>query len=342
MQTPNFSGPLPAFVPATSGSVQPMPTASTAISVRLDAELLVDANPPEASGTRLGASAVGLRGPLRAASPTAGTLVAQIPLGTLDTAERCSMSAPKPPPSRPPATAATPWCWCSPPATTASFDEVHDYANYPLAESFTQPEINGSARFELGDKTVTVSADGITNPRAADNLSGTLSLELWALTSPYTGGTPAGVQLAASQLGNLGGQQAWHNINAERPLAATPAGTWHIALLLREWASTGFVTRDYVNFPLPVSWPEAETKAVAEVKAEASPAATATPSAAPKAAPKAEPKAAPKTAPNAAKAAKGQSGARRRIGKHRQRRPTGRHQGSAQGCRRRHRRGPPL
>ena len=269
--------------------------------VRLDAELLADA-PASLSGRDWALQLWACAAPF-VGHPTAGTLVAQIPLDTL-IAEPLQYVGAETPGFPPAGHGSHAMVLVLAAGHDGCFDEVHDYANYPLAESFTQPEINGSARFELGDKTVTVSADGITNPRAADNLSGTLSLELWALTSPYTGGTPAGVQLAASQLGNLGGQQAWHNINAEHPLAATPAGTWHIALLLREWASTGFVTRDYVNFPLPVSWPEAETKAVAEVKAEASPAATATPSAAPKAAPKAEPKAAPKTAPNAAKAAK--------------------------------------
>jgi competence ComEA-like helix-hairpin-helix protein len=64
------------------------------------------------------------------------------------------------------------------------------------------------------------------------------------------------VPLAASQLGCLGGQQAWHDVRVDAPLASQPAGSWHIALLLREWTPIGFVTRDYANFAQPVSWPE--------------------------------------------------------------------------------------
>jgi len=265
--------------------------------VRLDAELLADA-PASLSGRDWALQLWACAAPF-AGHPTAGTLVAQIPLETL-AAEPLQYVGAETPGFPPAGHGSHAMVLVLAAGHDGCFDEVHDYANYPLTESFTQPEINGNARFELGDTTVTLSADGVTNPRTADNLSGTLSFELWALASPYTGGTPAGVQLAASQLGSLGGQQAWHNINAELPLAATPAGTWHVALLLREWAPTGFVTRDYVNFPLPVSWPEAETKAVAEVKAEASPAATVAPKATPKAA---APKAAPKATPKAAKAA---------------------------------------
>jgi competence ComEA-like helix-hairpin-helix protein len=88
------------------------------------------------------------------------------------------------------------------------------------------------------------------------------------------------VQLAASQLGSLGGQQAWHDVRVDAPVSGKPAGNWHLSMLLREWTPIGFVTRDYANFALPVSWPdtaaaapEAPAEAPAEVSAEAKPAA---------------------------------------------------------------------
>ncbi|WP_300435947.1 hypothetical protein [Zoogloea sp.] len=161
--------------------------------VRLDAELLADA-PASLSGRdwalQLWACAAPFSG-----HPTAGTLVAQIPLDTL-IAEPLQYVGAETPGFPPAGHGSHAMVLVLAAGHDGCFDEVHDYANYPLAESFTQPEINGNARFELGDKTVTLSADGVTNPRAADNLSGTLSLELWALASSYTGGTPAGVQPA--------------------------------------------------------------------------------------------------------------------------------------------------
>jgi len=221
--------------------------------VRLDAELLVAASAKVDDrdwALQLWACAEPFDG-----HAGAGTLVAQVPIGPLTTEPQQYVGAEGA---------------AFPPAGHGShtmvlvlaaghdgrFDEVHDYANYPRRESFAQPEINGPAGFELGDDSATLHAAGITNPRAPDNLSGTLSLELWALTAPYTSGKPDGVPLAASQLGCLGGQQAWHELRVEAPLASQPAGSWHLAMLLREWTPIGFVTRDYANFSQPVSWPE--------------------------------------------------------------------------------------
>lgn len=166
---------------------------------------------------------------------------------------------------------------------------VHDFANFPLPEQFAQPRIQGTAGFTLGDSQVHITVDGIDNPRAADNLSGSLVAELWALPAPFgERGNTDGVQLAGVFLGSLAGQHGWQHLAFDLPLAARPTGTWHVALLLREWTAAGYVTRDFTDFPLPVSW-AAEAAAVAEVE----PAAPATPAKKP-AAKKAAPKAAPK------------------------------------------------
>lgn len=166
---------------------------------------------------------------------------------------------------------------------------IRDFANFPLPEQFAQPRIQGTAGFTLGDSQVHITVDGIDNPRAADNLSGSLVVELWALPAPFgERGNTDGVQLAGVFLGSLAGQHGWQHLAFELPLAARPAGTWHVALLLREWTAAGYVTRDFTDFPLPVSW-AAEAAPVAEVE----PAAPATPAKKP-AAKKAAPKAAPK------------------------------------------------
>lgn len=239
--------------------------------VRLDAELLVD-TPEAAEGRDWALQLWACSGPFDGHA-SAGTLVAQAPVGPLSAEPQQYVGAE---------------AFAFPPAGhgihsmvlvlaaghDGRFDEVHDYANYPRTECFAQPEINGTAGFELGDDSATLSAEGITNPRAPDNLSGTLSLELWALTAPYTSGKPDGVQLAASQLGCLGGQQAWHDVRVDAPVASKPAGNWHLSMLLREWTPIGFVTRDYANFALPVSWPApAAAEAPLEAPAKAKPAA---------------------------------------------------------------------
>lgn len=268
MQTPKLLRATPGL---RTGSVRLGSTHAYGFSgdhVRLDAELLVD-NPAAVEGRDWALQLWACSGPFDGHA-SAGTLVAQAPVGPLSAEPQQYVGGE---------------AFAFPPAGhgihsmvmvlaaghDGHFDEVHDYANYPRPECFAQPEINGTAGFELGDDSATLSAEGITNPRAPDNLSGTLSLELWALTAPYTSGKPDGVQLAASQLGCLGGQQAWHDVRVDAPVAGKPAGSWHLSMLLREWTPIGFVTRDYANFALPVSWPEA-AEAPVEATAEAKPA----------------------------------------------------------------------
>jgi hypothetical protein len=100
---------------------------------------------------------------------------------------------------------------------------------------------------------VHLTVDGIDNPRAADNLSGTLSLELWALPPPTPAASPTACSSPppARQPGRPAG---WHT--SRRPAAGRPpAGTWHVALLLREWTAAGYVTRDFANFRCPSAGP---------------------------------------------------------------------------------------
>lgn len=255
-------------------------------SVRLDAELLVG-NPDTTADQEWALQLWACETPF-AGEPIRGTKVAELPVGHLDSRDQSWVSA---------FTAALP------PAGHAEhsmvlvlasgrdgqFDAVQDFANFPRAESFVQPRLAGASGFSLGEQSVGMRVESLENPRSSDNLSGTLSLELWALAAPYAAGTPDGTQLAAANLGSLAGQRSWQGIDLTLPLAARPVGTWHVALLLREWTATGYATRDFANFSLPVSWTADAEPTAAPQPVEAKPAAQ----------PKAERKAASKTATKA-------------------------------------------
>ena len=238
-------------------------------SVRLDAELLVG-NPDIAAGQEWALQLWACETPF-AGEAVRGTKVAEVPVGQLDALNQTWVSAFTA--ALPPAGhAAHSMVLVLASGRNGQFSEVQDFANFPRPESFAQPRLTGSAGFSLGEQSVGLRVDGIENPRVADNLSGTLSLELWALTAPYAAGAPDGVQLATANLGTLPGQNGWNNLDLTLPLAARPAGTWHVALLLREWTAAGYATRDFANFSLPVSWTTDEEPSSApqpvEVKAE--------------------------------------------------------------------------
>jgi DNA uptake protein ComE-like DNA-binding protein len=128
------------------------------------------------------------------------------------------------------------------------FDEVHDFSVYPNRQEFIQPRINGNVFYWIDGARVQISVGRIENPRAVENTSGTLALELWALTEPYQGGSFEGHHLAGVEIGTLDGQNELTLAPIDLAFTQPPVGNWQITLLLREWTANGYVTRDFTNF----------------------------------------------------------------------------------------------
>lgn len=111
---------------------------------------------------------------------------------------------------------------------------------------------------------VQINVTRIQNRRSSGT-SGTLRLELWALASPYNGGSFSGIRMATSQLGQL--QAGFYYENIQRTVAfqrPTQAGTYYVVLMVTEFSSSqplndGFSTADWGNFSntLVVSGPPA-------------------------------------------------------------------------------------
>ncbi len=152
-----------------------------------------------------------------------------------------------------------------------AFDQIHDFANYPARERFVAPHLEGSVGYQVDGSDVVLRAERIRNPRTADNLSGSLALELWALPDSYEGGNLfQGTLLANAEVGRVTGEHALHSFE-RRVHFNTPAhGRWHVVLMLREWAIGGYVTRDYCTFaePYVVAAPEPAASANSTPKRE--------------------------------------------------------------------------
>lgn len=181
--------------------------------------------------------------------------------------------------------------------------ELVDLAVYPVLESFVQPSLRGMVSCAVADEQATLKVETIDNPRPADNLSGTLALEVWALDAPYAGGLHLGTPVASVILGVLAGGNDW-SASEFSVHAALPETAKFLTVMLREWTSAGYVTRDYRNFaatPAKVEAPVA-AKAAAKAKpaAKAKAAVASTPAVAAKPAPVA--KAAPAAKPEKAAA----------------------------------------
>lgn len=129
------------------------------------------------------------------------------------------------------------------------FAAIHDYANYPHAERFVLPRLGGTVGYRIDGGSVTLEVGSVANPRPADNLSGSLALEFWALAAPYAGADAfAGSKLAGVDLGTLAGGCALDGLTFTLSCAGQPDGVWYPVLMLREWTAAGWVTRDYTAF----------------------------------------------------------------------------------------------
>ncbi|HEY5753701.1 MAG TPA: helix-hairpin-helix domain-containing protein [Chthoniobacterales bacterium] len=135
--------------------------------------------------------------------------------------------------------------------TGREFGEVHDLFAYPRPERFLPPRLSEGVSYRINGARAEIAVEKIENPRSADNLSGTLSLELWALPSRYQGGVFQGVSLAGVAFDPLAGHRFYQHRSFDLPFTAPPAGSWNLTLMLREWTAAGYVTRDFANFDQP-------------------------------------------------------------------------------------------
>jgi len=128
-------------------------------------------------------------------------------------------------------------------------NEVHDLAVYPNKQQFIQPRMSGLVGYHVDGLRVQIQVERVENPRVAANRSGTLSLEIWALSKPFEGGRFQGHHLAGVEIGSVNGQSELVLQPIDLAFSGPPAGNWQTVLMLREWTAAGFVTRDFASFP---------------------------------------------------------------------------------------------
>jgi hypothetical protein len=152
-------------------------------------------------------------------------------------------------------------------------DRIEDGASYAQPVSFLQPRLRGTVCCGFTNEQITFDIARIENPRDADNISGTLALELWALDSPYGGGAWSGIPVASLILGTLNGQSEWSGSRFTTHAGPLPP-TGHLTLMLREWTPAGYVTRDYRTLARPSIAPvklEARPQTPVETKSQTAP-----------------------------------------------------------------------
>lgn len=146
------------------------------------------------------------------------------------------------------------------------YAELHDQQTFGLLQSFAQPRLLGAVACHASDEGLAIEVESIRNPRAPGNLSGTLALELWALDAPYAGTSWSGTPVASLVIGCLDGQASLERNRFVVHAAPWPADS-ELTLMLREWTSAGYVTRDYRLLEQPALTTAAAAEPVAAVPA---------------------------------------------------------------------------
>ncbi len=116
------------------------------------------------------------------------------------------------------------------------------------AHQFLQPSLLDPVQFLVSQRGIEVALGGYENPRGRSNLSGSLTLELWALPEPYRGGPVTGQCIGQLLQGTLVGGEKRTDLHL-RFLPWEHAESTHLCLLLREWNGTSYLTRDFRNAP---------------------------------------------------------------------------------------------
>jgi hypothetical protein len=223
----------------------------------LNAELAVR---PEAMGSRWALQLWACERP-HTGGPLTGTKVAEAPIEFSTAADEPQYWRAEAPASMPAAGRDYSMVLVVASGAGAAFEQVYDFANFSERQPFFAPHLVGAVGYAIDGSTAVMRAARICNPRAADNLSGSLSLQLRACAADAP---DAGVVLATAPLGRIAGQFYLEQVEESAAFSPPTAGEWRIALELVEWTGTGAVVRDACVFEVPYrSAPEARADAAA-------------------------------------------------------------------------------
>lgn len=134
---------------------------------------------------------------------------------------------------------------------------IVDHVSFSSQTSFGGPgggggsgalRLIGTSTYQIRGGEVRITTERIENTMS--RASNALRLELWASTSPYSGGSITGYSTAAIRFTNtLGANQYFANIDQTVNFQPPPAGSYSMTLLLLEQQGSEFVIRDAQSFP---------------------------------------------------------------------------------------------
>ena len=132
--------------------------------------------------------------------------------------------------------------------------------------SFAQPHLLDPVRLHVSPAGIEVQLAGYGSPRDSDNVSGSLTLELWAHREPFAPDQPAGHCIGQLLQGTLNGRETRRDLCLRYLPADFSPDAYSLTLLLREWNGSTYLTRDARRSVEKIAWPLTEATEVATAK----------------------------------------------------------------------------
>ena len=128
----------------------------------------------------------------------------------------------------------------------------------PTQAQASNVQFVGTVSYSFAGNIAELTADQVSNFDSG-GFSGTLRVELWALSAPYSGSNTVGYKMATYTLGQLTAGFHFSNVDSGAvSFIQPPDGTWWFTLLLTEYTAgpldDGYTVRDYRNFSSPVTF----------------------------------------------------------------------------------------
>ncbi len=107
--------------------------------------------------------------------------------------------------------------------------------------------IDGAVGYTISGSRIEIRAEMLKNRRSGGN-SGTLMLKLWAVDSPYEGGSLTGYVFGSKRFESLQGGWNYNNIKHTSEYYKPPSGTYYVVATLNEYEDGDWPIYDWVNF----------------------------------------------------------------------------------------------
>jgi hypothetical protein len=121
---------------------------------------------------------------------------------------------------------------------------------FGAVDARAQIRMSGTYAYSAQGNVVTFGVERIESFRPFFNTSGTLAIQLWATSAPYSGaGVLTGFKGAEVSIGTLQGGFYFSNVVRTATVTSIPAGVYNIVFVLAEWNGFEYVTVDSGNFP---------------------------------------------------------------------------------------------